>query len=102
MVAKIIEIFALASQIFFPAVAVDGDQLLEIGFRDLQIAAVQCRNLRHVTDRCFLGVVTSLAALDHPAQHTEVFSESRPDKLPLLVALKPVDAEDLRRMGGPL
>src|SRR5688572_25981815 len=99
MVAESIEEITLALEIIFPALAVDTDKLLDIRVGYLEPFARQARRLRHVTNRCFIRLATALGALDNPAQHAQIFTESRPKKSAALVALEEIHAENFWRVG---
>ena len=99
MIAEGIEEIALALQIIFPGLAIDADQLIDVGLGYFESFAGQARCLGHVADRRFIRLAAAFRALDDPAQHAEVLAESRPEKSAALVTLEPIDAENFRRIG---
>src|SRR5262245_4329410 len=102
MIAEGIEEIALTLEIILPSVAVDRHQLIDIRLGNLDSFPAEARCLVHITDGRLIGLAATLAALNNPAQHPQVFAKAGPEKPPAFVALEPVDTEDLRRMGGPL
>src|SRR5215467_7122053 len=102
MIAEGIEKIALALEIILPSLAVDGHQLIDIGLGNFDSFAAQARRLRHIAYRSFSRLAVAFATLRDPTQDSQVFAKAWPQKSAALVALEPVDAEDLRWMGGPL
>src|SRR5687768_7123367 len=99
MVAESIEKIALTLEIIFPALAVNAEELIDIGLGYFQSIAGQTRGFGYVTDRRFICLTAPLGAFDDPAQHAQVLAESGPEKSAALVALEPIDAENFRRIG---
>src|SRR5499433_2492066 len=102
MIAEGIKEITLALEIILPSLAIDGHQLIDIGVGNFESFAAQARCLGHITDGRLIGLAAALAALHNPTQHPQVFAKTGPQKTAALVALEPVDAEDLRWVGGPL
>src|SRR5262245_26387737 len=102
MIAEGIEKIALALEIILPSLAVDGYQLIDIGLGNFDSFAAQARRLRHIVYRSFSRLAVAFATLRDPTQDSQVFVKAWPQKSVALVALEPVDAEDLRWMGGLL
>src|SRR5437762_3235102 len=99
MIAERIEEITLALEIVFPGLAVDTEELIDVGLGYVEAFADQARCLRHVSDWRLIGIAAALRALNDPTQHAQVLAESRPEKSAALVALKPIDAENFRRIG---
>src|SRR5262245_50683846 len=102
MIAEGIKAIALALEIILPSLASDRHQLIDIGLGNLDSFAAQARRLGHITDRRLIGLAAAFAALHNPAEHPQVFAEAGPEKPTAFVALEPVDAKDLRWIGGSL
>ena len=79
----------------------DGDDLLEVGFAEVQTFPTQVRVLRRRA-KDVLGAVLGLAfdAVQHPLQHAHVVAEAGPDEVALVVGAEPVDVEDRQDLGA--
>src|SRR5918992_1749885 len=80
VVAESIEEVALAFEIIGPSLAVDRNQLIDIGLGDFKPLASQARHPGYVTDGRLIRAAVALAALDDPTQHPQVFAEAGPEK----------------------
>jgi hypothetical protein len=70
VIAKGIEEIALALEIVFPSLAIDGHKLIEVGLGNFEPIASQARRLGYISDRCLGRLSPTIAALDDPAQYS--------------------------------
>src|SRR4029077_5854086 len=100
VIAKLVEILALALEIVHPTFTFDGHQLFEVGLGNLESIAVETRSFWYVADGGFFRGTRSPRSFYDPTKHAQILPEARPKELPLLVSLEPVDAKNLWRIGG--
>src|SRR5207249_9720611 len=67
MIAKLIEVFALALEVILPTLAIHGNQPVEIGLGDIKFPTIQALRLRHIADGRLFRLSTTLGTLDDPA-----------------------------------
>src|SRR5439155_26516117 len=89
-VAELLEEGPLRGRGLEPALAVDGEQLLERRARDVDAGEVEVRDVRHTADRGVGRAHLAVDSRDHPAEHAQVLAEPGPEVAAIAALTEPV------------
>ena len=99
MVSKLAQQGVVRIQLVLPRARLHCLNLAELaGRKPFQPVPYQVFKPRHDAERRLDALRVLVTPPDDPRQHAHVLGKARPDELPVRVAAKPVDPEDLRRM----